>query len=123
MTEKPESVAPFSERFSENNPDMPFSLSPAAELKPVDVESEAFKKWFGQSRVVDGEGKPLRVYHGTGSVFDEFKPLSRSPDFGFHFGTVNQANHFAQKAGIGGNVMPVHYGTPHCQDQNLTKLR
>jgi hypothetical protein len=27
--------------------------------------SAAFKKWFGDSKVVDAEGKPLVVYHGT----------------------------------------------------------
>jgi len=25
-----------------------------------------FKSWFGNSKVVDGEGRPLKVYHGTG---------------------------------------------------------
>lgn len=29
------------------------------------VESEAFKRWFGDSKVVDSQGKPLVVYHGT----------------------------------------------------------
>lgn len=29
------------------------------------VESEAFKRWFGDSKVVDDQGKPLVVYHGT----------------------------------------------------------
>jgi hypothetical protein len=29
------------------------------------VQSEAFKKWFGDSKVVDADGKPLVVYHGT----------------------------------------------------------
>lgn len=29
------------------------------------TETEAFKKWFGDSKVVDAEGKPLVVYHGT----------------------------------------------------------
>lgn len=30
------------------------------------TESPAFKKWFGDSKVVDAEGKPLVVHHGTG---------------------------------------------------------
>lgn len=29
------------------------------------TETEAFKKWFGDSKVVDADGKPLVVYHGT----------------------------------------------------------
>jgi len=36
------------------------------------VDSEAFKKWFGDSKVVDENGDPLVVYHGTDKFFDEF---------------------------------------------------
>lgn len=32
-----------------------------------------FKKWFGESKVVDKEGKPLPVYHGSGVGIPEFK--------------------------------------------------
>lgn len=31
-----------------------------------------FWKWFGDSKVVDSNGKPLVVYHGTRSDFDKF---------------------------------------------------
>lgn len=30
----------------------------------ADVNSEAFKRWFGDSKVIDENGKPLVVYHG-----------------------------------------------------------
>lgn len=36
------------------------------------TESKYFKKWFGDSKVVDENGKPLVVYHGTPNQFDEF---------------------------------------------------
>ncbi len=36
------------------------------------VESEAFKRWFGDSKVVDADGKPLVVYHGTKADFTVF---------------------------------------------------
>lgn len=40
--------------------------------------TEAFRRWFGRSRVVDAQGKPLVVYHGTvGGMFEAFDP-SRS---------------------------------------------
>lgn len=35
-------------------------------------ETEAFKRWFGDSKVVDADGKPLVVYHGTQAEFTEF---------------------------------------------------
>ena len=38
----------------------------------VKTESEAFKKWFGDSKVVDENGEPLIVYHGTSANFDTF---------------------------------------------------
>lgn len=44
--------------------------------KAVDVESPEFRRWFGDSKVVDDDGKALRVFHGTGaniSAFDNTK--------------------------------------------------
>ena len=46
------------------------------------VDSQAFKDWFGDwtsdradhSQVVDGQGRPLVVYHGTGTSIEEFLP-------------------------------------------------
>ena len=35
------------------------------EQNTVPTETANFRKWFKQSAVVDAEGKPLRVYHGT----------------------------------------------------------
>lgn len=37
----------------------------------------AFWAWFGDSKVVDAEGRPLVVYHGTAASFDEFKTDGR----------------------------------------------
>lgn len=42
--------------------------------KAPPTESAAFKKWFGDSKVVDENGEPLVVYHGTTKDFLEFKP-------------------------------------------------
>lgn len=42
-----------------------------------------FYKWFGDSKVVDEQGRPLAVYHATDSKFDIFE----KGDIGFHFGT------------------------------------
>jgi hypothetical protein len=75
---------------------------------PVDIElskkaptdSEAFRRWFGDSKVVDSKGKPLAVYHGTNADFAEFK------------GGVAEGIWFAadpEYAGIHGKaVMPVY---------------
>lgn len=35
--------------------------------------SEEFKRWFGDSKVVDSEGKPLVVFHGTNEDIDRYR--------------------------------------------------
>ncbi len=37
------------------------------------TNTQEFKKWFGNSKIVDENGNPLVVYHGTDKKFDEFK--------------------------------------------------
>jgi len=37
------------------------------------TSTPAFRAWFGASKVVDEDGKPLVAYHGTGTKFEEFK--------------------------------------------------
>jgi hypothetical protein len=52
------------------------------------TETPEFKRWFGKSRVVDEQGKPLVVYHGTNAKkFDSFDTSKE----GAHFGTSEQA--------------------------------
>jgi hypothetical protein len=48
--------------------------------------SAAFKAWFGDSKVVDPRGRPLRVYHGTyRGGFESFGGAGRGEDAGFFF--------------------------------------
>jgi hypothetical protein len=45
-----------------------------ADDRPVDqTETPAFRRWFGESKVVDDDGNPLQVYHGTAFDFDTFE--------------------------------------------------
>lgn len=55
------------------------------------TETPEFKRWFGDSKVVDANGEPLVVYHATPADFSSFK-RTRGADFGFHFGSSEQAN-------------------------------
>ena len=41
------------------------------------TSSPAFQRWFGESKVVDGAGRPLVVFHGTGATFDTFDKKMR----------------------------------------------
>jgi len=77
--------------------------------KSSPTSSPEFKNWFGNSKVVNDDGSPKVVYHGTWKSFDEFKNphaedvsgnwhmLSESPDY---------ASQFAE--GPGGQVYPVY---------------
>jgi len=68
------------------------------------VRTPAFKKWFGDwendpqnsSKVVDGNGEPMVVYHGT-YVKEQFNIFDfDKADLGFHFGTYEQAKERSQ---------------------------
>ena len=84
-----------------------FSVAPA-------VESEAFKKWFGDSKVVDEEGNPRVVYHGTShsgfSFFDVYS--SNYGLFGVGIYTTEDAeiaSQYTQKGrGEAPGVYPLH---------------
>ena len=65
-----------------------------------------FKRWFGDSKVVDADGKPLVVYHGTNSDFNEFKSNSSLGGGMFFAPDPNEANAFAFAKGA--NVLPVY---------------
>ena len=36
------------------------------------VDSKEFKAWFGASKLVDNQGQPIPLYHGTADTLDEF---------------------------------------------------
>lgn len=53
---------------------MPVASGPMfSRSAPVEqTQTPEFQRWFGDSKVVDAEGKPLVVYHGTGWDFTAF---------------------------------------------------
>lgn len=50
----------------------PRDETPFYQADLLNTETDAFKKWFGDSKVVDENGDPLVVYHGTNTTFEEF---------------------------------------------------
>jgi len=78
----------------------------ATAFKPVDTESAEFKAWFGKSAVVDAEGKPLVVYHGTDKDiegFDAKKQRTGRWGKGFYFASSPE-----RAKQYGKNVIPVY---------------
>lgn len=51
---------------------------------PDQTKTPEFRRWFGDSKVVDENGKPLVVYHGTTGNFDVFD-MSRAGEVGDRF--------------------------------------
>ena len=85
------------------------------------INSAAFKKWFGDSKMVDANGDPLVVYHGTSSDIEEFdggpatymfKSNNRinyftpNPSFAGRFASMRRG--VAKEADTFPNVMPVY---------------
>jgi hypothetical protein len=72
------------------------------------IDTPEFKRWFGDSKVVDGRGRPLVVYHGTGADFTEFKKKDTGIyGAGYYFtSSPEAASGYAQ--GSQPNVMPVY---------------
>ena len=66
-----------------------------------------FKRWFGDSKVVDTQGRPLRMYHGTAADFSGFKPRGEArPDIWFTT-DVDMAGAFAGDVS-GARIIPVY---------------
>lgn len=84
---------------------------------PVDEKSPEFRLWFGDSKVVDAEGKPLVVYHGTSANINVFDPEIGGKNFNqiepwiFLTNDPYEASNYAQNSSRKGgseNVMPVY---------------
>ena len=72
--------------------------------------TDAFKRWFGDSKVVDAQGKPLVAYHVTSadfSIFDVSKSKRAAFGAGFYFAT-NPNSKKMQGTVEGSTFMPVY---------------
>jgi hypothetical protein len=73
------------------------------------TETPEFKRWFGNSKVVDSQGKPLVVYHGTNADIQTFDKArlgqhkAAPAGLGFWFADESQYAEFHGEA-----VMPVY---------------
>jgi hypothetical protein len=68
---------------------------------------ENFWKWFGNSRVVDEQGRPLVVYHGTSASFNELDLNMSNNQFWFttDYSAINNGTTGASSSG---NVMQLY---------------
>lgn len=86
-------------------------LTNLTEKQWVQVRTKAFKKWFGDweddptnaSKVVDENGEPLIVYHGTDAEFEEFDKTHNDKAYKGFFFTEGKE----MAASYGKNIMEV----------------
>jgi hypothetical protein len=57
--------------------------SKGQQIHPTEDGVRNFWQWFGDSKVVDDEGRPLVVYHGSDTEITEFEPGRRDPGVWF----------------------------------------
>jgi|GEM_PF-3740633 len=74
------------------------------EAAPVD--SQEFKEWFGDSKVVDEDGEPLVVYHATDAIFESFD-FERLGEF-TDYNTSEQSARNMARLGVWSSVDPVN---------------
>ena len=68
------------------------------------TETAEFKKWFGDSKVVDADGKPLVVYRALGEEWDDAKSAKLSMAWASE--SAEGASEYVEGQ-MGGNVAPV----------------
>lgn len=77
----------------------------SAQTQPIadQTQTDEFRRWFGESKVVDDQGKPLVVYHGTPGpafkIFDNAK-TGITTFIGVPIETHRQGFYFAEKKGF-----------------------
>lgn len=71
---------------------------------------ENFYRWFGDSKVVDEQGRPLVVYHGTYAEFDTFdkEKIGGAHDQGFYGRGFYFSRYKGEAGSYGSKVMPVY---------------
>ena len=84
------------------------------------TDTPEFRRWFGESKVVDAEGRPLVVYHGTNKEFDVFATAAgpRSKMVGDWDG-VHFTNDRAQAQSIADSLARREGGTPRVVEAYL----
>lgn len=98
-----QSITPVNEELEPKEPHQPVRLQEEKAEESIDEEIEdvlkskssdltntpQFKEWFGESKVLDRNGKPLVVYHGTTHEFESFEDKNQNLDNylggGFYF--------------------------------------
>lgn len=95
------------------------------------INSPAFKKWFDGSKIVDSNGFPLQLYHGTNKEFFEFKKGEYGAH-GQHYGSFFTddykqaklyAEQFRKEEGMDPRIIPVFLSLKNPNRAKLSDLK
>lgn len=91
------SAAKLSPTLKINGKDRPTTNSAGQPIHPTEAGVRAFWEWFGSSRVVDEQGRPLVVYHGTKTdvPFTIFQPNDEG------YNSAGKGSYFSDKISTG----------------------
>lgn len=82
------------------------------DIARTNTNTQAFKRWFANSKVVDSEGQPLTVYHGTSADFDAFAPTENRSrqSFGnaYFFSDARNTPNMIAAGNTGGRVIEAY---------------
>lgn len=74
------------------------------------TNTPAFKKWFGDSKVVDADGQPLRMYHGTNKS-ESGEAISSFDTYGGNYGLFGLGAYFTENAEVASSYVKKGRGT------------
>jgi hypothetical protein len=113
-------ASPLPATIKVDGKDRPTRNSQGKNIHPTAEGVRNFWKWFGDSKVVDEQGRPLVVYHGTNRDFNAFE---RQPWFRKQEGLDSIGSWFTDNpdraADYGDSIMPVYLKieTPNIYDK------
>jgi hypothetical protein len=114
-------LAPTKGTITVDGVDRPVQNSKGQLIHPTKSGLENFWKWFGDSKVVDAQGRPLVVYHGTAKDFEAFSKKGinfNQATLGYYFTSAPEPNtskgHYygSTASEYAQNAQPEGYSTP-----------
>jgi hypothetical protein len=91
------------------------NIAPAQKYSLRTANTPEFKQWFGQSQIVDEQGRPRVMYHGTARDITEFKPKQAGAIF------VTEDPRFAEDFSYMSEVWMIDHATQFLSEQEIKK--
>jgi hypothetical protein len=91
------------------------NIAPAQKYSLRTANTPEFKQWFGQSQIVDEQGRPRVMYHGTARDITEFKPKQAGAIF------VTEDPRFAEDFSYMSEMWMIDHADQFLSEQEIKK--